>query len=141
LEVLEIDQFHSETPGKHLDTCVKHITALPRLRVLSIEPRIEHTNFQITGDEWKRMEKLESLEIKYNIGEFSRTLIRCCPKLLTNIRVENIDDKDLQYMMKNLPSLTSVGLDYCRLSNKYFSAFLKQFAPQLVPLFRSRYRN
>ena len=112
---------------------MKHVTALPKLRILKIQRIDSEIDDEVT---WKTFQNLVSLELKKVSETFVKKILRCCPEGLTDLLVCSLrDSTDIQFMMDKLPNLKTVGFHHCTFAEDKLSLFLAKFARQVQYLY------
>ena len=128
-----ISTAQAKSKRNFVSSTMKHVTALPKLRILKIQQVDSEIDDDVT---WGTMLNLESLELKKVSETFVKKILRCCPEGLTNLLVCSLHDSaDIQFMMDKLPNLKSVGFHHCTFAEDKLSLFLAKFARQVQYLY------
>ena len=120
---------------------VSQITALPKLRVLSLGKCREFSpifrdsklnEHPSTARKWHQMKMLESLELEDVDDKYFQEIVSCCTDRLQNIffRGQIGQTIDIKVLLDNCPGLKSVGMD-CRVTENKIRALIKKLGPQL----------
>ena len=122
---------------KNIDFLLKHVSALPKLRVLILEeaealfPEVEASDYWGINNNASKMRNLESLELITG-GAITTKIIKACSKSLRRIAVNNLIDADLDMLLDNCPNIISVSvLKHCGISHQGYSALFKQLGSRL----------
>ena len=139
---LEFSEFNSwsiittaqaKTKRHFVSSTMKHVTALPKLRILKIQRIDSEIDDEVT---WETLQNLVSLELKKVSETFVKKILRCCPEGLTDLLVCSLrDSTDIQFMMDKLPNLKTVGFHHCTFAEDKLSLFLAKFARQVQYLY------
>ena len=128
---------HQKAMRSFINSTMKHVTALPKLRNLEIVNDMyscEDSDEEPYTDEWSEMRELESLEVIYSEDhDFNRRLVLYCPNDIMYIGLSQFKSEGLHLLLRNktFPNLDSFRFYECEFSSEEMSNFLQTFGSQL----------
>ena len=134
IDTLDLNIQHDclEREGDNIWFIIRNLSALPKLRVLTLDgPALEEEIIDYTGIITK-METLETLALPSASGKIASKIIKACSKSLTSLFIANIKDADIYVLLDNCPNLTTVSLNGgCNISHTGYSALFKKLGRSL----------
>ena len=137
LETLDLN-IDDASDVKHICSLLKHVSALPALRVFLLceenYPRISDDDNPENLENLTEMVKLESLSTN-NVSEvFVSKIIKACGKSLTSLIVNDILDDDIYVLTERCPNLIKFQSCSSTTSRAGYSALFRQFGRNLETL-------
>ena len=128
--VLNIEKFDGQ--GETIWLLIKHILALPKLRILSLAGSALDDEIIGNMETFTKLETLESLSMPDVSGKVASEIIKACTRSLKSIEVDNIKDEDIFLLLDSCPDLRYVRLcDGCNISRIGYSALFRKLGRRL----------